>query len=327
MSERIVYIDWLKIIAVIMVVMIHTSGMLYLNNPDDSISYLLGIWHQEIVGPAAVPLFFMISGALLLRPGYDANPRKMVRKSIKLLALMLIWSFAYSLVSVHPMNFKGLVFATVKGHFHFWFFEYLIGIYLLTPLFKAIADYKDGILVRYYLVLFLFFGIVIASIQALPYYHKWIMDVTTKIRFEWLGFAGYFFLGHYLHQKRFKISSWLLIGIFFTAVLLQGFVFSDMGLLYSSDKFWWLTIIETAAIFILIRNIDWQRRTSGSVKFLSSLTMGLYIIHPFLLEAIPVDWWTASLYCTDMLLVYVGALLMSYVIWNIPIVGKWLLKV
>ena len=326
MSERIAYIDWMKIIAALMVVMIHTSGMLYMNNPEGSISYLLGFWNQELVCPA-VPLFFMISGALLLRPGYDANPRKMVRKALKLLALMLIWSFVYALVNVHPMTFKGLVFAIVKGHFHFWFFEYLIGVYLLTPLFKAIADYKEGVLVRYYLVLFLFFGIVIASLQALPYAHKWIMDVTTKVRFEWLEFAGYFFLGHYLHQKQFKISSWLLIGIFFTAVLLQGFVFSDMGLLYSSDKFWWLTIIETAAIFILIRNIDWQRRTSGGMKFLSSLTMGLYIIHPFLLEAIPVDWWTASLYCTDMLLVYVGALLMSYVIWNIPIVGKWLLKV
>ena len=96
MNERIAYIDWLKIIAALMVVMIHTSGMLYTNNPEGSLSSLVGFWNYELVRPA-VPLFFMISGALLLRPGYDANPRKMVRKAIKLLALMLIWSFVYAI--------------------------------------------------------------------------------------------------------------------------------------------------------------------------------------------------------------------------------------
>lgn len=88
MNARIVYIDWMRIVAAMMVVMIHTSGMLYMNNPEGSFSYLLGFWNQELVRPA-VPLFFMISGALLLRPGNDANPRKMVRKAIKLLALKI----------------------------------------------------------------------------------------------------------------------------------------------------------------------------------------------------------------------------------------------
>lgn len=326
MNERIIYIDWLKIIAALMVVMIHTSGMMYLNNPEGSISYLMGFWNQELVRPA-VPLFFMISGALLMRPGYDANSRKMVRKALKLLALMLIWSFAYALVNVHPMTLKGLAYATIKGHFHFWFFEYLIGLYLLTPLFKAIAEYKDGQLVRYYLVLFLFFGIVIASLQALPFCHKWIMDVTTKVRFEWLGFAGYFFLGHYLNQKQLKISPWLMIGVLIAVVLLQGFVFSNMGLLYSSDKFWWLTILEALALFIVFKNTDWQQVTWSGVKLWSSLAMGVYILHPFILEAIPANWWTASLYGADVLLVYGGALLISYVIWKIPVVGKWLMRV
>lgn len=327
MSERIVYIDWLKIIAAVMVVMLHTSGMLCMNNPTGSFAFQLGFWNAEIVR-SAVPVFFMISGALLLRPGYDANPRKMVRKALKLLALMLIWSFVYALVNVHPMTLKGIVFATIKGHFHFWFFEYLIGLYLITPLCKAIAEYKEGLLVRYYLVLFAFFGIVVTSLQSLPFCHKWIMDVTTKVHVEWLGFAGYFFLGHYLNQKQLKISPWLIISIFLAAVLLQGLVFSNMGLLYSSDKFWWLTIIEAAALYILFKNIERQRMAwGGGAKLWSSLAMGVYILHPIILEAIPKDWWIASLYGADILLVYGGALLISYVIRNIPIVGKWLLKV
>ena len=267
MNERIVYIDWLKIVAALMVVMIHTSGMLYLNNSEGTLSYLIGFWNQELVRPA-VPLFFMISGALLLRSDYDANPCKMVKKALKLLALMLIWSFVYALVSVHPMTLKGIVYGTIKGHFHFWFFEYLIGLYLLTPLFKAIAEYNDGLLVRYYLALFIFFGIIVTSLQALPYCHKWIMDVTTKIHLEWLGFAGYFFLGHYLDQKRYVVSIWGVILIFIGAVLLQGFVFTNMGLLYSSDKFWWLTIVEASALFMLFANRQLLRTAGGGGKTL-----------------------------------------------------------
>lgn len=326
MKDRIVYIDWLRIIAALMVVMIHTSGMLYLNNPVGSASYLLGFWNQELVR-SAVPLFFMISGTLLLRPEYDANPRKMVTKAAKLLLLMLVWSFIYALICVKPLSAKALLFATIKGHFHFWFFEYLIGLYLLTPLLKAIADYKEGILVRYYLVLFIFFGIIVASLQAIPYRHKWIMDVTTKIRFEWLGFAGYFFLGHYLNQKHFVVPQWITILVFIGAVLLQGCVFTNMGLLYSSDKFWWLTIIQASALYILFANIQSERMAWGGVKLWSSLAMGVYILHPLIFEHIPTEWWTAQLYGTDVLLVYGGALLVSYIIMKIPVVGKWLLTV
>ena len=100
-----------------------------------------------------------------------------------------------------------------------------------------------------------------------------------------------------------------------------------MGLLYSSDKFWWLTIIEAAALYVLFENIEWQRIAWGGVKLWSSLAMGVYILHPIILEAIPKDWWTASLYGADVLLVYGGALLMSYLIWKIPVVGKWLMSV
>lgn len=325
MNERIVYIDWMRIVAAMMVVMIHTSGMLCMHSPEGSLSYLIGIWNSELVR-SAVPIFFMISGALLLRPDYNASPRKMVKKAIKLLLLMLVWSFIYALFFVQPLTIKGLVFATIKGHFHFWFFEYLIGLYLLTPIFKAIAEYKEGILVRYYLALFIFFGIFLSSLQAIPYGHKWIMDVTTKVRLEWLGFAGYFFMGHYLHQKRFTIPLWILVVIFIGAVVLQGWFVGHVDMLYPSDKFWWLTFIEAATIYMLFMRIK-SANEQGGVKQWSSLAIGVYIMHPFVLEHIPETWWTASLYGIDVLMVYGGALLASYAIMKIPIVGKWMMTV
>ena len=139
-KERLLYIDWLRLVAAFFVVLIHTSGLL-MDHSQNMIDYYLGFWNMEIVR-SAVPLFFMISGALLLHQGYDANPCKMVTKVLKVLILMLIWSFVYALVYVRPLTIKGLIYSTLKGPFHFWFFEYLIGLYLLTPIFKVVSDYK-----------------------------------------------------------------------------------------------------------------------------------------------------------------------------------------
>lgn len=326
MKERLLYIDWLRLVAALFVVMIHTSEMLYLDNSKGVIEYYLGFWNMEIVR-SAVPLFFMISGALLLRQGYDANPRKMVNKALKVFALMIIWSFVYALFD-YPQTIKELVYKTIKGHFHFWFFEYLIGIYLLTPLFKAIVEYKDGILERYYLALFVIFGIIIESLQSIPFCHKWIMDVTTKVHVSWLGFAGYFFLGHYLSTKQFKVSSWILFIIFVGAVLLQGWFTANVSLIHSSDKFWWLTIIEATTIYMLFVNAKWMRKPQWSrIKSFSSLTLGVYILHPLISENIPSEYWTASLYGLEVIVVFGGAMLASFLLMKIPVVGKWLLSI
>lgn len=327
MKDRIVYIDWLRIVAAVMVVMIHTSGMLLQHAAPHSFTYWIGLCNWEIVRPA-VPLFFMITGALMLRKEYDASPMKMVRKAIKVLLLMLVWSFIYAWLSVDTITVKTIVFATIKGHFHFWFFEYLIGIYLLIPILKALVEYKDGVLLKYYLVLFLLFGILISSLQAIPYCHKWIMDVTMKVRFEWLGFAGYVLLGYYLSMCNKQISVWKLIILCCATMCLQGVLtYNNVELLYSSDKFWIATFIESVSIFLIIREGAFVRIGGGVLKQLASLMMGVYIMHPIVLEYMPITMWTGRMYVLSVVLVLGGAFGMSWIIWKVPKIGKWLLSV
>lgn len=325
-NNRIIYLDWLRVVAAFMVVGIHTYGMLYLDCPKGMAEYYLGFWTGEIVR-SAVSVFFLISGALLLRPEYDAAPRKMMHKALKTLVLMLIWSFVYAIVSVHSITIKGLIFSTIKGPFHFWFFEILIGLYLLTPVFKAIVAYKDGLIARYYLALFIIFGIIVSSLQAIPYCHKWIMDITSKVPVEWLGFAGYFFMGHYLSQLKIRKSPWMWIAIFISAVLVQGWITAHVDMQYASDKFWIITFIEASSLFMVfaslkeIRLFQWQGITA-----ISSLAMGVYILHPLLSESIPYQYYTAPLYGLEVLGIFGGSMLISYLIMKVPVAGKWLLS-
>lgn len=318
--------DVLRIVAAIMVVMIHTSGMLLRNVEEGSVGYWIGICNGELVR-CAVPLFFMISGALLLRPTYIATPKQMVHKAFRVICIMLVWSFIYSIINCNPLSIKSIIFSTITGPFHFWFFEFLIGLYLLTPLLKAIVEYKDGVLVKYYLCLFVIFGICISSLQAIPYCHKWIMDVTTKIHIELMEFSGYFMLGYYLSRQDCKIPIWLLSIVCVLAMTVNGFIVHNTELLYSSDKWWWLVFVECICMYLIIKQIKVSMGGVNSIVAISGLTMGIYIVHPIFLNIIPEEYWTAKFYIFDVIFIIVCSALAGWLIKKIPYIGKWILSV
>jgi surface polysaccharide O-acyltransferase-like enzyme len=321
--SRLYYIDVLRILATTMVVMIHTSGMLMQNTEVGSNDYWVGFCNFEIVR-SAVPLFFMISGTLLLNPQYHTNPKKMLDKVLKVVIIMLIWSFVYAIFTCESLSIKCLLYQTIKGPFHFWFFEFLIGLYLLTPIFKAIVSYKDGTLIKYYLVLFLCFGIIVPSLQAIDFCHKWVMDVTSKVNIELMGFSGYFFMGYYLSEKSFKVPTSLIILIFILSIILQGLITYNTNLLYSSDKWWIMTFLQCSCIFVIIKKLCYAN--GGVLLTLSSLTMGVFILHPLFLWIVPKNLWTLEWYVLDVLFVLIGSFLISFIISKIPYIGKKLIS-
>lgn len=323
--SRLYYIDILRILATVMVVMIHTSEMLMQNTEVGSNDYWLGFCNFEIVR-SAVPLFFMISGSLLLKPQYNATPRNMLEKIFRVIVVMLIWSFIYAIFTCEPLSVKCLIFKTLKGPFHFWFFDFLIGLYLLTPIFKAIISYKEGILIKYYLALFFCFGILVPSLQAIEFCHKWIMDITSKVIIEMMGFSGYFFMGYYLSEKSFKVPTSLIILIFILSIILQGLITYNTNLLYSSDKWWIMTFLQCSCIFVIIKKLCYANGGGNLLLTLSSLTMGVFILHPLFLWLIPIQYWNVKLYVFDLLFVLLGSFFVSYIIYNIPYIGKKLIS-
>ena len=73
MKERLVYLDWLRLFATFMVVTIHVSAP-YVGIPYyDAPTSWLGANFYEAISRASVPLFVMISGALLLSDGREVS--------------------------------------------------------------------------------------------------------------------------------------------------------------------------------------------------------------------------------------------------------------
>lgn len=87
-GNRILYDDAIESFAIFLVVAVHS---VWLNgNIPASISMSLS--------PAAVPLFFMVHGALLL--GRPDSPRKHLRRSLRVVFQLLAWSVIYLMISL-----------------------------------------------------------------------------------------------------------------------------------------------------------------------------------------------------------------------------------
>ena len=222
-TNRIVWVDLLRLIAMLMVITAHCTDMYNATPQEDPMAGFWGMFIGSMMRPS-VPLFAMMTGLLLLP--VNSSPSEFYRKRIpRVLIPMVLWSVLYYLVpwftgllgldkSIISVMFPYVyepsqeLGATLKNiaqipftfNFyttHMWYIYMLIGLYLLMPFFSAWVKMNDKALTKAYLVLW---GISLF----LPY----LMQVISPFIFgtcHWnaygtfhyfAGFTGYLLLGH-----------------------------------------------------------------------------------------------------------------------------------
>ncbi|MDU1575047.1 MAG: acyltransferase [Pantoea sp.] len=138
MSHKICWIDNLRAVACLMVIVIHTTTW-YITGP----MAVTGHWWDiaNLLNSASrvcVPLFFMISGYLFFGER-SAQPRHLLRLVLCLLFYSAV-ALAYITWLTPISEGRSLLKMLQKPVFyHLWFFFALIGIYLLSPLIQVKA--------------------------------------------------------------------------------------------------------------------------------------------------------------------------------------------
>lgn len=325
--ERNYSLDLLRIVAAGMVVMIHVSGYGLLNSDPQSSNYLISISFNALVR-AAVPLFFMISGSLILNPAYEISLKKILQKIGKIIVLVVLWNIIYYLSTMDNFSFYDLSKYAIKGHFHMWYFEYLIGVYLLIPLFKALVSYKKGSYILYLVSCFIVFGILASTLNLIPFFNEEIRIITGKIHFELTAFSGYFILGYYLSTYNKKINPLVLIFIFLLTTLFYFVVVTNFSIIFSTDSFTLPILIQAITLFLLFKQIHIKTH-HHHLKLISSLTLGVYLVHPLILQYIPTIWWKNSLFSIPLGFIAVVSLsfLVIFLLGKLPLIKKWLLSI
>lgn len=130
-KQRCLWLDYIRSIATILVVLLHTAASyLYQMNQINISSWLAGNYVDSFTR-ISVPLFFMISGFLFFR---DKTPK--LKNFIRIIAALFFYSFIsllyiklYQDVPVAKL-IKGILFKPV--YYHLWFFYSIIIIYMLS---------------------------------------------------------------------------------------------------------------------------------------------------------------------------------------------------
>ena len=293
-------VDLIRTIAIGLVVLLHAS-----NEALEASSVPMPYWWTALVykslALSCVPLFVMLSGALLLQPAKLNEPiRVFLRKRLTRIGLAFgFWSMVYLAWGFYinnvPVTLSNVMQGIVKDLFtgpwyHFWFIYLIVGLYLITPILRVFLSNGNPRITRY-LISIWFTGIAIIPLIQLGLGYTLNAGV-----FIIGGFIGYFVMGNYLQKVILRpiILHGLLIASFIGtifAVWLMTYPLSSLG--ENNYFLGYLTlnvIVGSAALFLILLKFkpDWPGTNKAAarrvVQAISNNTLPIFLFHVIILE-------------------------------------------
>lgn len=302
MKKRFIELDVLRVIAALLVVAIHAD-----NITSSSANYLGGTswWLANTIntlGRTAVPIFIMISGALLLRNkeiSFDSvlkrSWKRIILPGIFWIALYFWWQNQwhggqYSITS-------GLVnvFANATGHLYY--LSVILGLYIFTPLGVKIVKKMQ----IKYLVISLFF----VSLLSFTVFYIPDLIIFKSLPIYWIFFVPYFLIGNYLKDFHLEKINYrlILLGLIILSVGLGSYShYLGNHALTLTKSVWWINllngnffqdhfsptnILASVSFFLLIKTFNFRRVDNfvrNNLVWLSGASYGIYLVHPFIID-------------------------------------------
>ena len=288
-THRLYYLDFLRIIATLAVIMIHVASQsLYYTTDVHSFTWQsLNFWASTTRW--SVPIFVMISGALFLDPKKPIHLERLYRKNIwRIVCAAAFWHVFYTIYTFlfEDSRKSVAVHLLIHGYSHLWFLHMIIGLYLLVPLLRKITASLP--LTRYFLLLAVVFSIILPTFfgiyNSLTQYHTFpfaiktvissFSGLTISVYFSFtLWFVTYFVAGYYFNHVTLTKKTRLVIYVLAVLGLIVTFLGTNGLSLRYDDRvtplysYMSLNVAASAlGLFVFIkelsRKIDWTGKAS-----------------------------------------------------------------
>jgi len=338
--SRIAYLDVIRVAAIALVIVNHTDGSWMLSLETQSPNWWFAVIYFFCC-KIAVPLFVMVSGALLL-PRRDSY-RKTGARVLRIAVVLLAASAFYYLVGTGEHTLAGFAdkFWHAKISGHLWYLYMYIGLLAMMPLLQKLAASMQPVDYLYFFVVcFGFVNLVPVAAQFFP-----PAAYTTHLQLPLFGgYIGMLMAGHYIANvtppltRSFAIAA---VAVFLTCLafltLGTGY-FYDIGggadYLKLDNRTFTPIVLMAACIFALVRfsssrhakaqDAEGARRSWGA-KLLDALAVcsfGMYLVHPYLITLFHPYFLKACEAFPDIF----ALLLFEVVVFAVSFVVTWLLR-
>lgn len=213
--------DILKCICCICVIVIHTASLSITSLDVHSFDWYSALFWGSLCR-FAVPIFFMVTGALLLDPGKQLGLKKIFKNYfLRMFVCLFFWSLMYkfyyylAFVVLYGTRTPGWFWTAVKEtltfnhHFHLYYLQILLVFYALLPIVRAFVAAADRRLLRYALIVWFVLGVCFpflftfepfASVGGIPGQYP-ISMVYSSLGY---GLLGYYVKTAELHRRHLK---------------------------------------------------------------------------------------------------------------------------
>lgn len=304
-KKRSEYIEILRVIACLMVIFNHSNERGFGRYSNISIGIFPYAWNMlcSLMCKSAVPIFFMISGAMLLNK--DESIRRTLKRIPKILIDLILFSLIYFGLDArlygNKFVFKDILQTMLTSNYwHLWYLYSYIALILTLPFLRKVVR---GLDIKDFSYIFVLAVIIKGTIPIVQYFGIG-MNINWNLVPAWIAsdiliypVTGYM-IAHVVDSKNIKpvqiTSLWILniICILISETCEYFFLLREPETKYADEMFLVnFSLVNATILFLSIKIIfeskNLGRMTSKVIIESGKCTFGIYLLHIFLLWKIP----------------------------------------
>jgi len=297
------YADIIRICACIAVIVMHVTGNL---GPLTLQFASKSWWVAGIITLSTrwcVPVFIMLSGALLLNPEKNESLTLFFKKRIRrVIPPLLVWSCVYYIwrfVWLDESIDLSFIFQTLikgKPYYHLFFLFLIFGLYLITPILKVYLKSASSADRKYFIFTTLLLAWIYSMFQYFIFSDRFLNSLNIITMF--IPFIGYYVLGYHISIEPRKASIAHLSLLFIICILINILSTVFFIKVFGSDqRFLFMGCYVSPTIMLMSFSVFTILRVNGAAFLLSKplrfrslcskasrATLGVYLIHPMILD-------------------------------------------
>ncbi len=304
---RILFLDYLRVIAIFMVLVVHSVELFYLGDSGLSMLPQNQFWVNIINSTvrSCVPLFVMVS-AYLLVPTSEEMGSFYKKRFKRILIPFALWSLVYAASpliydpnAIVSSNFIELLhnFNMLAGHL--WFVYMLVGVYFIIPIISPWLKQAPKKSIELFLLIWAvtLFHHFVKFIYPQGWFGECHWNEFTSF-YYFSGYIGYVVLGFYLRKhlqlslRKQRVYGALLfsIGLLLTFVLMD-YTMTTQTTVYAFEIPWRFCTPNIALMalgaFMFIKSFSFENsKLNRPIAKLSKWSYGVYLIHLLFLPQI-----------------------------------------